>query len=92
MAKSGSRPELRALLRKKQGGRCCYCGIKMRISFSNRMRHDSETLEHLNRRADGGGNNRGNIALACHECNTNRGNIDWLTYCTIRRGEHWDGW
>jgi 5-methylcytosine-specific restriction endonuclease McrA len=59
----------------------------MRISFPNRMRHDSETIEHLNRRADGGGNDRDNVALACYACNTGRGTVDWLTYATIRRGE-----
>lgn len=50
----------------------------MRISFPKRLRHDSEMLEHLNRRSDGGGNERDNIALACHECNSTRGNVDWL--------------
>nr|WP_292326372.1 HNH endonuclease [Mesorhizobium sp.] len=37
------------------------------------MRPDSETLEHLDRRTDRGGNDRGNIALACYRCNTGRG-------------------
>jgi 5-methylcytosine-specific restriction endonuclease McrA len=87
MANGSSRPELRALLRRKQNGRCCYCGIKMRISFGNRMQHDSETIEHLDRRADGGRNDRGNIALACFACNSGRGSVDWFTYATIRRGE-----
>ena len=51
------------------------------------MRHDSETIEHLDRRVDGGRNDRGNIALACYACNTGRGSVDWFTYATIRRGE-----
>ncbi|MBZ9808095.1 HNH endonuclease [Mesorhizobium sp. ESP-6-2] len=89
MGKGGQRPELRATLRAKQGGRCCYCQTKMRISFSSHLLPDSETLEHLNRRASGGRNDRDNIALACWECNSGRGTIDWLTYMTIKRGEHY---
>ncbi|TIN10363.1 HNH endonuclease [Mesorhizobium sp.] len=92
MGKAGPRPELRAVLRKKQGGRCCYCQIKMRISFSNCKRHDAETLEHLDRRTDGGSNARDNIALACYRCNSGRGDVDWLTYTTIKRGEHYERW
>jgi 5-methylcytosine-specific restriction endonuclease McrA len=91
MGKGGPRPELRAILRQRQKGRCCYCGIKMRISFPKRLRHDSETIEHLNRRTDGGGNERDNIALACHECNSTRGNVDWLVWKTLRSGDVYDG-
>jgi 5-methylcytosine-specific restriction endonuclease McrA len=90
MGKGGPRPELRAILREKQDGRCCYCRIKMRICFSNSKRPDAETLEHLDRRADGGSNARDNIALACRDCNTGRGSIDWLSYTTLKRGEHYD--
>lgn len=90
MGKAGPRPELRATLRQKQGGRCCYCRVKMRISFSNSKHPYAETLEHLDRRADGGSNARDNIALACYDCNSGRGSIDWLTYTTIKRGEHWE--
>lgn len=92
MSKGSYRPELRAVLRKKQDSRCCYCGLRMRITFKTKMLPDSETLEHLDRRADRGTNNRGNIALACHDCNTGRGSIDWLTYTTIKRGEHLERW
>ncbi|WP_245482255.1 HNH endonuclease [Mesorhizobium sp. M4A.F.Ca.ET.020.02.1.1] len=56
------------------------------------MRPDSETLEHLDRRTDRGSNDRGNIALACYRCNTGRGDVDWLTYKSIRRGEHYERW
>ena len=62
----------------------------MRISFKSRMLPDSESIEHLNRRAEGGANDRDNIALACHACNTGRGTVDWLTYKTIKRGEHYE--
>lgn len=92
MGKGSYRPELRAILREKQDGRCCYCDVRMRITFKTRLRPDSETIEHLDRQAEGGTNNRGNIALACHACNTGRGSVDWLTYKSIKRGEHYERW
>ncbi|TIV72735.1 MAG: HNH endonuclease [Mesorhizobium sp.] len=92
MSNGSRRPQLRAILREKQGGRCCYCDVRMRISFKSKMRPDSETLEHLDRRTDRGGNDRGNIALACYRCNTGRGDVDWLTYKTIKRDEHYERW
>lgn len=73
MSKGSYRPELRAILREKQGGRCCYCDVRMRISFKSKMQQDSETLEHLDRRADRGGNDRGNIALCCYLQHRERG-------------------
>ncbi|WP_246590409.1 MULTISPECIES: HNH endonuclease [Rhizobium] len=51
---------------------------------------NAETLEHLRRRADGGRNNRDNIALACKRCNEERGGMDWLLYTSYRRGEIWE--
>lgn len=45
------------------------------------------TVEHVRRKADGGTNELRNKALACYRCNTERGEIDWLTYTSYRRGE-----
>lgn len=85
------RPQLRAILRMKQGNRCCYCGVVMVISQKTVNRPpNAETLEHLRRLADGGTNSRDNIALACFRCNTERGGLDWLSYTTYRRGEFYD--
>jgi 5-methylcytosine-specific restriction endonuclease McrA len=77
----------RWLLFWQQEGKCCYCEQPMTLSFS---RHDnvfgnSATLEHLKRRADGGGSTRSNLALACRDCNNRRGVVDWLTYASLRR-------
>lgn len=77
----------RARLRMKQGGKCCYCGIGMRKSKTGLQGPDFETLEHLRRKADGGDNALDNKALACFRCNSERGEVDWLTYTSYRRGE-----
>jgi len=64
-----------------QKWRCCYCGVEM-----NRVNnHPREaTREHLKRVADGGCNGLHNMAVACRQCNTRRGEVDWLTYKTLR--------
>lgn len=80
-------PSHRDRLRKAQNGKCCYCGIKMRRTQGGKQFPDSETVEHLRRKADGGDNSLGNKALACYRCNVERGEIDWMTYKSFRMGE-----
>jgi 5-methylcytosine-specific restriction endonuclease McrA len=82
----------RQKLRAKQNKRCCYCGVRMVVSGKppQYQPDTAETLEHLERRADGGSNGRDNIALACKRCNNERGSMDWLTYKTWRRGEFYE--
>jgi len=45
-------------------------------------RADRATVEHLQRREDGGKTVKDNLAIACHPCNSSRGRVDWLTYKT----------
>ncbi|KKX33997.1 HNH endonuclease signature motif containing protein [Rhizobium sp. LC145] len=73
----------------RQDGRCCYCGALVIISADREMqrRPDAATIEHIRRRADGGTNHMANLACACLRCNRERGDLDWLTYATFRRGE-----
>lgn len=80
----------RDLLRRKQGNICCYCGVRLvPAGQSGHMSPpNSETLEHLRRKADGGTNHPDNLALSCRECNIGRGSLDWLTYKTIRSGHN----
>lgn len=86
-----------------QKGRCCYCSCQMLdkvahevelfpfkgsryyVAHNNDLR--ASTREHLQRRADGGTDDPGNIRLACYDCNVNRGDMDWLTYKSYRQGE-----
>lgn len=46
-----------------------------------------ETIEHLHRKSDGGPDQPHNVALACHACNTGRGDMNWLAYATYKAGE-----
>ncbi len=81
---------LRRTLRKKQKGKCCYCGVLMTPATNPKAAiATTETVEHLRRRSDGGTDRKDNLALACYDCNTNRGGMDWLTYTSYRRGELW---
>lgn len=81
----------RAVLWAKQDGRCCYCQVALKPVPAKKSRKPlhpaTETLEHLRRKVDGGTHRNDNIALACLECNTGRGSMDWLSYTTYRRGE-----
>jgi 5-methylcytosine-specific restriction endonuclease McrA len=79
---------VRKILRAKQGAKCCYCRRHMMLTHKTvNVPDDAETLEHLQRRADGGSNAWGNLALACARCNRERGAMDWLTYKSWRLGE-----
>lgn len=70
-----------------QNGLCCYCRCKLDPNPTSR-RKASVSLEHLKPRSEGGGNNLGNLALACYRCNTSRPEgMDWLTYKSFRQGE-----
>jgi len=77
---------IRWLLFGQQEGRCFYCGELMSLSFARRdhIWGNSATLEHLRRRADGGGNGKENLVLACRECNIRRGDRDPVTYRALR--------
>ena len=82
---------VRTVLRHKQGNRCCYCDKPMfrfgKSTPKGGLPHDAETLEHLRRKVDGGSDRPDNLALACAECNVGRGNVDWLTYKSLKMGE-----
>lgn len=85
---------IRKLLTIKQGNRCCYCAVYMlpsgtRVASRRKRRQHpkAQTIEHLHRKADGGTGHPDNKALACYECNTERGALDWLTYKTLKMGE-----
>lgn len=84
--------KVRAKLRTKQNGKCCYCGkqmIKHPHIIGKALPNDAETVEHLKRPNNGGLNALDNIALACLECNAGRGVMDWFTYKSYRMGEIW---
>lgn len=75
------------ILRRYQGRQCCYCETHMRHSHGGTQFPNSETIEHLHRKCEGGSNDIRNKALACYECNTGRGDVDWLTWKSFKMGE-----
>ncbi len=56
--------EVRAYLLHKYKYRCAYCG-KTEVPFE---------IDHIRPRSRGGSNRISNLALACHDCNTAKGN------------------
>jgi 5-methylcytosine-specific restriction endonuclease McrA len=79
---------MRRRLREAQRNLCCYCARHLAPPHKGgKPQPASETIEHLRRKADGGTNHPDNLALACSECNSGRGAMDWLTYKTVRAGE-----
>ena len=87
MTVKNRRKRLREKLYKLQGGKCCYCGRAMRPHVHKHNLPDMATLEHLKRECDGGTMRLDNVACACLECNTGRGDTDWLTYKSMKMGE-----
>ncbi|WP_352951500.1 HNH endonuclease [Mesorhizobium sp. M1322] len=81
------RRHLRWLLFGQQEGCCFYCGQMMSLSFARRdnIWGNSATLEHLQRKADGGGSGKANVVLACKDCNQRRGNRPVEVYRALRR-------
>ena len=67
----------RSRLWKEQGGKCFYCGTRMRRGGSKETRHllnlegdlRAATIDHVIPKADDGPGTWGNIVLACRGCN-----------------------
>ncbi|MBL1176170.1 HNH endonuclease [Pantanalinema sp. GBBB05] len=51
---------------KMYGDCCCWCGQK--LSWKQM------TIEHIKHKSKGGGNDIGNLRIACSPCNNSRGN------------------
>lgn len=66
----------------RQGGLCCYCGVRMWLNDPGELPgvpHEPAawaklqcTAEHLKARSEGGGNTTEDIAAACARCNHTR--------------------
>ncbi|MEO4000278.1 HNH endonuclease [Mesorhizobium sp. CAU 1732] len=58
----------------------------MTLSFSYResLWDNAATIEHLHRKVDGGGNDRGNTVLSCRRCNQRRDERPWPEYRHLR--------
>ena len=63
---------------------CYYCGRKMSMSMAKQGANKKATLEHLKRKVDGGTLHYDNMAVACQQCNCNRGDYPvemWKVLC-----------
>jgi len=69
----------------EQGNKCYYCNCKMN-HFGAQPKKRNATIEHLQRKCNGGTYSRDNIVIACYECNSHRGDYSsemWKKYITI---------
>jgi hypothetical protein len=78
-----SRKNIRNRIANTQSNKCYYCDCDMILtqkSGTGRRR----TLEHLERRADGGSNKQHNLVVCCSSCNGSRGEYTpelWKLIC-----------
>ncbi|WP_375143272.1 HNH endonuclease [Pelagibacterium sp. H642] len=81
------RNRIAKVLRAAQHGRCAYCQRRLTTSTrpGGRPYWNTETIEHLQRRAEGGTDRLENLALVCYECNSLRGSMPWVLFATIRQ-------
>lgn len=75
--------------------RCCYCGVTLAYpDYRAGFKCDGfATVEHIRRRADGGSNERDNLAAACAWCNNSRQDFDaldwfWRVQELVAAGDH----
>ena len=59
---------LRAAVRRRASERCEYCGL-----LQKHAAYAPFHIEHVIPRQHGGGDDSGNLALACHHCNLHKG-------------------
>jgi len=80
MARNKLPPSKKHRIYVRDGGVCHYCGIECRPFGTNQSheRHDdAATLDHVQTRAEGGGNHDQNLVLSCHKCNNMRSCIPY---------------
>lgn len=101
MSKSKAHQRFNDLLMQAQGGKCCYCDAPMFILGTTTVHEHQRankiathraasamraTVEHLKKWADGGRSTPDNLALACFDCNSSRGDIPWVEFKTKKAG------
>ena len=68
-------PERITKLSEQQNHRCCYCGVETWCPhYGEDGPHEQRaTVEHITPRTHGGTNKKGNLVMACWQCNNRRG-------------------
>lgn len=81
----------RDLILQRQRYKCCGGGNHLLYPHAvldcGRPHPRAATIKHLRRRADGGDGSLDNKAVACLECNSDRGSTDWMTYKSMKMAE-----
>jgi len=83
-----SNPKRLMKLSEQQNHRCCYCGKhtwSLHYGEDGRWQ-DMATIEHIQCRKNGGTNKKGNIAMACSECNNTRARMNPVVFLYERQG------
>ena len=81
-------PERIMKLSEQQNHRCCYCGVH---TWCKHYGEDGPwqtmaTVEHVLPRKNGGTNKKGNIVMACSECNNKRARENPYIFMLERNG------
>jgi hypothetical protein len=89
----GKYPKLKSAARLKklseqQNHRCCYCGKHTWSSCfgEDGIWQDMSTIEHIRCRAHGGTNKKGNVVMACSECNNQRSRQNPIIFLYEKHG------
>lgn len=61
----------------KQGGKCHYCGGKMRLAYGYQ---NSVTRDHIIPRSAGGPTTAFNLVGACYRCNQEKGSLPYEVF------------
>jgi HNH endonuclease len=83
-----SNPKRLMKLSEQQNHRCCYCGKHTWSSHygEDGRWQDMATIEHIQCRKHGGTNKKGNIAMACSQCNNTRARMNPVVFLYERQG------
>ena len=81
--------DLRAALVERDGPLCRWCGrLTHEPDVIDGMAPDTRTLDHIIPRSRGGAKwDLGNLVIACHECNQERGSLavdEWAAVLVVR--------
>lgn len=75
---------LRRMVR-RMGHQCAYCGAN--VTFSDRAEPDERpTRDHIVPRSRGGTDAKANIAIACADCNVEKGKLDGEEFIAWKEG------
>ena len=79
--------ETRRLVRERAGARCEYCRLPQ--EYSELLHH----IEHIVAKQQGGMDDAGNLALACHRCNLHKGpNLTGIDPAAIKASPNSTAW